>query len=38
MAAKRFLNEAESNDQDLPPEKRMKPRPTFASYVLIHEG
>ncbi|KAF3438583.1 hypothetical protein FNV43_RR21346 [Rhamnella rubrinervis] len=33
MAAKRFLNEAESNDQDLPPEKRMKPRPTFASVI-----
>ncbi|GMY15309.1 protein SAR DEFICIENT 1 [Fagus crenata] len=32
MAAKRFLNESESN-QDQPPEKRMKSRPSFASVI-----
>ncbi|XP_062159389.1 protein SAR DEFICIENT 1 [Alnus glutinosa] len=32
MAAKRFFNDSKS-DQDQPPEKRMKPRPSFASVI-----
>ncbi|XP_048328991.2 protein SAR DEFICIENT 1 [Ziziphus jujuba] len=33
MAAKRFLNDEESNDQDPPAEKRLKRRPSFASVI-----